>query len=165
MLVVIVNLFTTSALDYYAKGTKYYEEGQILLAEQNLKKAIEKDPTLAEAYLNLGGVYVKNGWYDGAEEKIYKGVALLEQRRSTPLSGVTWEQLASLGHTNLGFIELKRIPSAELKGDHDLSKDLLTRAISHFEKAIQLEPSNSKAQAALKQCEDIKSYVKEQEEK
>ena len=63
---VVAILFTDSASDYYTKGTKYYEQGQLLLAEQNLKKAIEKDPNFPEAYLNLGGVYGKNGWYDGA---------------------------------------------------------------------------------------------------
>jgi len=57
-------------IDYY-KALQYKEEGKIAEEEYALREALKVDPSLADAYKDIGYIYQKKGFYDEAEQ-LYK---------------------------------------------------------------------------------------------
>lgn len=55
-------------MENYNTGVQYQQSGQTDLAEQQYKIAIQQNPELGEAYLNLGLIYINKQWFDGAVE-------------------------------------------------------------------------------------------------
>ena len=150
-LFIIIAIFRDSALDHYAKGVKYFESGQIGLAEQQTKIALQKDSELAEAHLNLGVIYERKGWYDGAVESTRRGLEILERTQKTCVEGSSWQQTVSRAYGNLGVCEIKKAAIAESQSDRDRAKDHWILAMGHFEKAVELDPTNASAQSNLRQ--------------
>lgn len=137
-------------LEDYNKGVYYQQAGQIDLAEQQFKIALQKNPELAEAHLNLGLIYLNRGWYDGAEISTKKAVKILERTQRTWVEGSTWQQTLSIAYNNLGAIEIGRGIEVESQFDFATARVRWGRAISFFRKAIELNQSNSLAQANIK---------------
>jgi tetratricopeptide (TPR) repeat protein len=136
-------------LDNYTKGVKYLESGQIVLAEQQFKIALQKNPELAEAHLNLGVIYEREGWYDGAVESTRRSLEILERTKKTCVEGSSWQQTVSKAYGNLGVYEIKKAVIAESQSDRGRAKDHWILAMGHFEKAVELDPTNASAQANL----------------
>ena len=57
-------------------GIIYGKMGEYDTALENLKKALELNPHLQEAYINLGAIYEKKGNYDKAVEYAQKALLL-----------------------------------------------------------------------------------------
>lgn len=74
MVLVGCDLLLTDSQRHYNKGIRYQETNQFALAEQQYKIALQKNPELAVAHLNLGALYFNKGWYDGAETSFKKAV-------------------------------------------------------------------------------------------
>jgi len=92
-------------------GLKQYEE-----AEKELHTALENSPTLAEAYVQLGGIRLKDGDLDGCLH--YNKMAV----KARP--GF------SEGYGNIGFVHLQR-------GEYDEAIKALTRATAFNFRFIQ----------------------------
>src|SRR5690606_38236625 len=60
----------------FEEAKEQYKKYELELATENLKKAIEKDPSFAEAYTLLGYVYVDAGNYEHAKESLRKSVQM-----------------------------------------------------------------------------------------
>jgi len=135
--------------DNYNKGVHYQQAGQIDLAEQQFKIALQKNPEFAEAHLNLGLIYLNRGWYDGAEISTKKAVEILERTQRTWVEGSTWQQTLSIAYNNLGAVEIGRGIEVESQFDFATAKAHWEKAISFFGKAVELNPSNSVAQANI----------------
>jgi len=97
-------------------GLKKYDE-----AEKELKEAISCSPTLAEAYVQLGGICLQRGDLDGClaynQQAVHSRAGFAE------------------GYGNIGFVHLQ-------KGNID-------KAIEALEKAIRWNPNFIQAQATL----------------
>lgn len=109
-------------------GTSYYNLAIGLLgrrkfgeAEEMLHKSIECSPTLAEAYVQLGGICMERGDLDGCLDFNTRAVNCRAQ--------------FSEGYGNIGFVHLQR-------GDAD-------KAIPALEKAIRYNPKFLQAHATL----------------
>lgn len=142
-------------LGNYNKGVEYQQTGQIDLAEQQFKIALQKNSELAEAHLNLGLIYLNKGWYDGAEVSTKRSIEILELTRMTLVEGATWQQTLSIGYNNLGVIEIGRSIEAESQFDIAKAKVHWKKAMPFFRKAIELDPSNAQAQVNIKQFQNV----------
>ena len=143
-------------LDHYNKGVNLMgQPGQTELAEQQFKLALQKNPELAEAYLNLGAIYLRQGLLEGAESNTGKAISILERTKRTYVEGSTWNQTASIAYLNLGLIEINKALAAELKSDKDLARNHMLMALAPFKRAVDLDPGNLKAKANLERFKEI----------
>jgi len=109
-------------------GTSYYNLAIGLLgqrkfgeAEEALHKAVECSPTLAEAYVQLGGICLERGDLDGCLDFNTRAIHSRAQ--------------FSEGYANIGFVHLQR-------GEPD-------KAIPALEKALRFNPKFVQAYATL----------------
>lgn len=142
-------------LGNYNKGVEYQQTGQVELAEQQFKIALQKNPELAEAHLNLGIIYLNRSWYDGSEASTKKAVEILERTRTTLIEGSTWPQTLSIAYNNLGAVEIGKALHAELQFDIAAARTHRQNAMFFFRKAVRLDPSNSQAQGNIQRFKDI----------
>ena len=149
-----IPFLSVSGLNEYNQGVSYQETNQITLAEQQYKIAIQKNPNNASAYLNLGVIYLNNGWYDGAEQMTKKSISILQQTQKTSVKGSTLEQSFSLAFYNLGAIEINRGIQADAQLNYVVAKNHWKKGMSYLRNAVELDPMNSRAQAAIKNYEN-----------
>jgi len=84
------------------------EEGQTASAIEHLRKALELDPTNAEAHLLLGFIQMERRDYQNAEEHLSTGIKLLEKQKR---AGSTLAEARNM--QGLCLIELERYDEAE----------------------------------------------------
>jgi tetratricopeptide (TPR) repeat protein len=65
-----------SAVAHYNLGLAYTKSGRVKLAEEAYRKALELDPTLVEAWVNLGGVLLLRWDFQGCLEANQAAVRL-----------------------------------------------------------------------------------------
>jgi tetratricopeptide (TPR) repeat protein len=152
--IVSLAIYRTRGYGNYNKGIIYQESGQSVLADQQYKLALQRNPDLAEAHLNLGVTYLSRGWYDKAEASTKKAVEILERTRTTMIEGSTWKETLSLAYTNLGSIELNRGFGAAYDFDHVKEEVHFKNAISFFQKALEFNPSNTNAKTKIQMLKD-----------
>jgi hypothetical protein len=133
----------------YNKGLGYQETNQRTLAEQQYKLAIQKNPNLAEAYLNLGLIYLDDEWLEGAEEMTSKSILIFKNTNKTIVSGSNSKQSLSIAYNNLGAIEIGKALKYETTNDYLSAKNHWEIGMNYFNEAIILDPMNSKAQANI----------------
>lgn len=162
-LLVLVTLFLlgwawkwySSGIKDYNRGVYYQQAGQMELAEQQFKIALSRNPDLAEAHINLGVVYLNRGWDEGAEASTQKGIGLLEGTQTTTVKGSTSQEVLSLGYNNLGAIELNRYVATILQLDTNSAEAHRQKALTLFNQAVTLDPSNSFAQGNIQRLKTL----------
>lgn len=117
-----INLLPTPGIDEYNKGLQYQQSNQIDLAEQQYKLAIDRNQNLAEAYLNLGLIYLNHTWYDGAEAMTSKSVEVFKKNGYSIVEGGSLNQSLSIAYNNLGVIYMGRALQDETRGDYSGAK-------------------------------------------
>lgn len=138
----------------YNQGLNYQETNQLTLAEQQYNLAIQENPDLAEAYLNLGVIYLNNAWYDGAEQTTNKCISTLQRTQKTLVKGSTVNQTLSIAYNNLGMVEIGRAIQAESKSNSFLARNHWKKGMAYYRKAVQLDPTDSQAQANIEKFKD-----------
>jgi tetratricopeptide (TPR) repeat protein len=152
LLFISISVFVScgvGGMDNYNKGLGYQSRGEFDLAEQEYKIALQKNPNLAEAHGNIGLIYINKGWLDGAEVSTRMAIEILESTQKTLVKGSTYKDVLSVVYNNLGVIQIKRCANAETKSDKGKAIALWKEAISYFQKAIELDASNSNAQVNI----------------
>lgn len=114
-LLLVLTLQAQSAEGAYARGAKYFQEGELNLAEREFLRAIQLRPDFAEAYHSLGVLYLRQKVYPRAEELLIKSVSL---KVDSPLV----------------YLDL---------GTAYLNQGKLEQARTTFESLLRLPPSNS----------------------
>lgn len=106
-------------------GTTHYNLGVALLgkkefmeAEKAFHDAIENSPTLAEAYVQLGGICLQRGDLEGCFR--------FNQRATKVRAGF------AEGYANMGFVLLQLVDGKDPKED----EEKVDKAIKHLKKAI-----------------------------
>jgi tetratricopeptide (TPR) repeat protein len=140
---------TVAGMSAYNQGVQHQQKGERTLAEQQFKIALQQDPDLAEAHLNLGLLYIEDGWLEGAEEHTQAAITIFERTKRTYVEGATYAESLSLAYNNLGVIQLQRWSQKVLTGSPSEVKRLCADAAADFRKAIDLNRANSKAQANM----------------
>ena len=144
--VLVLVLYEQTGISPYNVGVQDMHMGQMTLAEQQFKLALERNPYSAEAHLNLGKIYLQSGWLDGARTETEKAVQLFERTKRTIVKGATLEQSLSISYNNLGAIETGRAVVASDSAQQRLHREA---AMTNFRKAVELDPSNAQAEANL----------------
>lgn len=103
-------------VSHYNLGTAYVAQGRFVEAQAEFLAAVECSPSLAEAYVQLGGLAMNKGDLDGCLEWNEKAC------RARPLFAVPYG--------NIGFVHLQR-------GDLDKAEKALRRAIKIDPKFVQ----------------------------
>lgn len=70
---IIVSRNTNALIDFY-KGLKFKREFNMFGEQKEMKSALKSDPTIADAYKEIGLVLQKQGFYDEAEEYYKKAL-------------------------------------------------------------------------------------------
>jgi len=103
------------------KGTTLKNVGRVDEAIATLKRAIELDPSHANAHSNLGLAYYERGWIDQAMAEFKRAIELNPSH--------------VYAHSNLGVAYY--------------SKGWMDQAITEFKRAIELDPSHANAHSNL----------------
>jgi len=133
----------------YHEGVQHQAKGERTLAEQQFKIALQNQPDLAEAHINLGHMYMQDVWLDGAETETRQAIDILERTKKTIVSGSTYQQTLSVAYSNLGAIQFTRAQQLLAKLDLKQADSLQTAGIASLNKALALDPSNASAQSVL----------------
>ena len=64
------------AQKHYKRGFEFHNQGSLDQAIEEYQKALKLNPSYAEAYMNLGGIYVSKKDYDQAIQQFKKVVEL-----------------------------------------------------------------------------------------
>ena len=99
--------------DEYNKGTDALRENNYEYAEKMFKAALEKDPSIVEAHISLGFVYLR-----------------------------TWQDQAVQAYNNLAKIVFEKAVNARRNGDMDALQRHKEHAISLFKQALELIPDH-----------------------
>ncbi|MBA3859229.1 MAG: hypothetical protein C0507_20175 [Cyanobacteria bacterium PR.3.49] len=75
--------YAEEAVKHYNRGVEFHQNGDLNQAIKAYKEAILADGRLAEAYSNLGAVYLAQKSYDKAAEAFSKALALKPDRPTT----------------------------------------------------------------------------------
>lgn len=75
--------YAEDAVKHYNRGVEFHQNGDLNQAIKAYKEAIVADGRLAEAYSNLGAVYLAQKSYDKAAEAFSKALALKPDRPTT----------------------------------------------------------------------------------
>ncbi|MGC9424006.1 tetratricopeptide repeat protein [Vibrio sp.] len=128
----------------YNKGVKALSEGKPGEARVLFLQALEENPQIAEAYLNLGRIDIKQGTYAKARENTLKALEMLEESQKSIISGATWEQQAALACNNMASIAFQQALEANKEEDSKTvkSEDLFNEAETWLAKAAELDPEN-----------------------
>lgn len=113
----IVEAYPNDAVAYFVRGTEYLFHNQPAMAIQDLKKAVELDPTFIRTYSFLAMGYDKNGELDQAISVLNKAIEL--------------DPKFAYSYSNRGSYYRKKL-------DFD-------KALADFNKAIELDPKNAYA--------------------
>ena len=132
----------------YNNGVKALNNGKPAEARNLFLRALEENPQIAEAYLNLGRIDIKQGTYSKARENTLIALEMLEENKKTIVSGGTWQQQAALACNNMASIAFQQSleQSDGEKPDSDSSKRLLNEAKTWLDKAIGVDPENETIQ-------------------
>jgi len=134
----------------YNAGVEHAGRGEKDLAEQQYKLALQAQPDLAEAHMNLGLVYSQSGLWEAAEAEAQQSIRIFERTKTTVIAGATFPQSLSLAYSNLGAYQLTLALQAAVKGDSARAQQLQADAAASIRKAVELDPSNVRAQSSLK---------------
>lgn len=131
--------------EMYNQGVKSLNSGKPTEARQFFLQALNENPGIAEAYLNLGRIDIKQGTYAKARENTLKALEMLKKERRTIISGGTWQQQAALACNNMAsiaFQEALEIKEDPQSADPKESARLFDEAKSWLAKAVEFDSEN-----------------------
>lgn len=131
--------------DDFNKGIEAERSNNFELAQHLYQSALEKDPTLAEAHINLGFVYLRNKQFDKAWQETTKGLELVQQTQKTIVIGKSWQDQAALAYNNLAKIEFEKALEAHKTGQQESMLHHKTQTLSLLRQALELVPEHEMA--------------------
>ena len=111
------------AQKHYKKGFAFHNDGKYAEAVTEYKKAIEKDSTLVEAYVNLASIYFVQQKYDQAQ------IELENALRYNPYH--------VKAHYNLGLILINQGKKEEAKKHYEYLKSIKSSLADELGKRIE----------------------------
>lgn len=133
----------------FNKGIEAERFDKLDLAQQLFEEALQKNPKLAEAHINLGLIFIKKKSYDRAWEETTTGLEIIKETKTTIVMGGTWQEQASLAYNNLAKIVFDKAIAAFQDGDSENTQHHKDHAISLLQQAIELSPENELATQSL----------------
>jgi tetratricopeptide (TPR) repeat protein len=127
---------------YFSKGLRFDEEENYKRAEDYFKRALKINPSLANAHLALGAIYLKTGELLEAERSLLKAIETLPR---SGLRGPSYKRNLSLAYNNLGVVEEKRILQAIERQDFLAAENHLSSSRAFYLEAMEYDPQNELA--------------------
>ncbi|MCD6527553.1 MAG: tetratricopeptide repeat protein [Desulfuromonas sp.] len=128
--------------DEYNKGTDALRENNYEYAEKMFKAALEKDPSIVEAHISLGFVYLRTDKFDKAWDETSLGLEMVKRDKKSIVMGGTWQDQAVQAYNNLAKIVFEKAVNARRNGDMDALQRHKEHAISLFKQALELIPDH-----------------------
>jgi tetratricopeptide (TPR) repeat protein len=150
-------------MDRYNKGVEFQKDGKLSDAEVEYKGALKINPNMAEAYLNLAGIYLGKDWYEGSIECSKKAIDIFERTKHTSIDGQlqSFPEVLSAAYNNLGAAQMGLIEDLKEKSP-ELAFEKWKEIIDNLKKAIEIDPQNAEAQTNLKKNTDARDeYISE----
>lgn len=159
--VVAFNLFGSGPFSsmFTLKGGAEYNEGVELLrqnetdqARDKFRLALEKNPDLAEAHIQMGSLDFQAEQFDQAEQALRQGIHLLEEAGKTSLEKITLEEVLANAYLMLAASEYAQGIEALLVRNDSVGHDQkLRQAGQHLDHAVSLEPQNEELKKNLEE--------------
>jgi tetratricopeptide (TPR) repeat protein len=128
----------------YNQGVKSLNAGKPAQARELFIRALEENPNIAEAYLNLGRIDIKQGTYAKARKNTLKALEILEKSQKTIVSGTPWQEQAALACNNMASIAFQQALELDQEEDQKSpeTERLIEEAKTWLTKAAELDPEN-----------------------
>ncbi|HDS08725.1 MAG TPA: tetratricopeptide repeat protein [Firmicutes bacterium] len=136
-------------------GATLYDEGVDALDVNNYDLAITKfnsainlDPSIGEAYLNIGLCYLRKGDYDQCERNSKEAINTFRKYKKVIASGQTLQELIAICYLNMGLSYIGKARDAADAGDTGKADIYHKTALEHFKKGMEEAPSYQKIKDA-----------------
>ena len=113
------------AQKHYKKGFAFHNEGNYAEAATEYKKAIEKDSTLIEAYVNLASIYFVQQKYDQAKIELE--------------NALKYNPYHVKAHYNLGLVLLNQGKKEEARKHYEFLKSIKSSLADELGKRMEGE--------------------------
>ena len=143
----------------FNKGIEAQRDNELELAKELFHTALSKDPSLAEAHINLGYVYLREKNYDKAWEETTVGLEKIKKSRKTIVMGQTWQEQAALAYNNLAKVVFEKAVQAQKAGLAKERKRHQEHTVSLLNQALELAPDLEMTQKNLAY---VQRWIKEQ---
>ncbi len=130
-----------SALDFYDDGVDYQDEEKNVEAIACFRIAKDLDPSIGEAYLNIGLGYLRGGLYDECIYWSKNGINILREHKKVIAAGQTLEELVAICYLNMGLAYIGKAREADANGNYDDADIYHQSAIGCWDKGIKEDPS------------------------
>jgi len=135
--------------DEFNKGIEAERFDKLDLAQQLFEEALNKNPKLAEAHINLGLIFIKKKNPDRAWEETTTGLEMIKETKTTIVMGGTWQEQASLAYNNLAKIVFDKAIAAYQASDNETMQHHKDHALSLLQQAVELNPDSELAVNSL----------------
>ena len=144
----------------YNNGVELQGEGKLDEAEVEYKSALKINPDFAEAYLNLGIIYLNKEWVEGGVNCFFKAISILERTKKPSVESQSFNETLSKAYNNLGVAQMAIVEKTEDEAEQKLLLVLWDEALRNFGKAVQVDPQSAEAQVNLKKFKEARyTYV------
>ncbi|MEA3465016.1 MAG: tetratricopeptide repeat protein [Thermodesulfobacteriota bacterium] len=133
----------------FNKGIEAERADKLDLAQELFETALEKNPNIAEAHINLGLIFIKKKDYDRAWKETTIGLEMAKESKTTIVMGGSWQDQAALAYNNLAKIVFDRAIEAHYAGNLEKRQEYKNQTISLLEQAIELSPEHELATKSL----------------
>lgn len=138
----------------YNQGVEHLRQGQTDQAKEQFRLALEKNPQLGEAHIQMGSIDYQAELFDQAEQSLKQGIQLIETAGKTSLEKITWEEVLAGAYLLLAATEYAQGVEALLQRDEAAVRDTKwSLARQHLEHAAELDPKNKEIKEDLEKMQ------------
>jgi tetratricopeptide (TPR) repeat protein len=131
---------TTEAQQHLQAGLEARKQHQVEMEISEFRKATESDPTMADAFVNLGAAYMEKRDYGGAIPPLKRA---LELSPDLPVAHqLLGYALLSQGYSAEAIPHLQRVGALDVLGIAQIETNQLTDAVSSFTAALAQRPGD-----------------------
>ncbi|MBI4368709.1 MAG: tetratricopeptide repeat protein, partial [Elusimicrobia bacterium] len=148
-----------SANKHFRRGVIFAGQQKLTRAEDEFKKAIQKNPDLGEAKLNLGIIYMTQGLLNAAEKELLEAKDLMERRQPTLLANMTQNQAISFCLSNLAGVYAMKTSEAIQVLARAEAKDYYAKAKQYADQSVQLDGTNVRSQELERRLTQLETFL------
>ncbi|GEM_PF-4840753 len=160
ILVLLLQLFPNlyPAKKHFRRGIIFANQQRITKAEEEFGFAIKKDPTLGEAHLNLGILYMGEGLLEAAEKELVLAKDLIDKYGTHAIPQTKNEALI-LCLNNLGALHAMRTSESIQALDRLEAKRSYQKAIDYANQALALDANDVRSGELLRRLKNLATFL------
>jgi tetratricopeptide (TPR) repeat protein len=146
------------AKKHFRRGLIFASQQRLTKAEEEFKFAIQKDPTLGEAHMNLGILYMGQGLLEAAEKEFILAKDLISQHDVSVIPQKKNEAV-SLCLANLAALYALRTSESIQILDRMEAKRHYQKAKEYADQSIQLDGTNVRAEELVRRLKSLATFL------